>query len=133
MVVKYALGAASLMAVAFLTPASAAPMSPMPQLGTESMVDQVRRGHRHRGFHRGHRHRHFGGHRHRNFGGHRFHRHRHGHRWHRHRHRHFGFYGVPFVYGGAYYGSCRYTRQRCAWRYGWHTGRYYRCVWRSGC
>lgn len=135
MVVKYVLGAASLLAVALIGPASAAPVSSPPQVGTgaEGMVDQVHRRHRHGHVHRGHRHRHFRGHRHRHFG----HR-RHYHRWHRHRHshrrhRHWGFYGAPFIYGGAYYGSCRSTRQRCAWRYGWHTSRYHRCVWRSGC
>jgi hypothetical protein len=28
---------------------------------------------------------------------------------------------------------CRYWRHECADRWGWGTGRYYRCLWRHGC
>jgi hypothetical protein len=28
---------------------------------------------------------------------------------------------------------CRKWRRVCAWRWGWGTRRYYRCLWRHGC
>jgi hypothetical protein len=28
---------------------------------------------------------------------------------------------------------CRYWRHECAQRWGWGTGRYYRCLWRHDC
>lgn len=138
MMARMTLGAAAIAAAALLmTPASAAPLAQTKQapaaLGSENIVDQARRGGRHfrggRGFRhfrggRSFRFRHYRGHR----GFRRWHRHRH-HRWHRHRH----VWGYPFFYYGGYGRSCRYWRHRCAARYGWHTGGYYRCVWRAGC
>jgi hypothetical protein len=141
---KFTLGAATLFAAALMTPVSAAPLSSLTPAAApaDGLVEQVRR--RGRGHFRGGRsYRHFrGGRSHRHFRGGRSYRHfrygrrhRHAHRWHRHRHhrhRRWGWAGVPFFYGG-YYGSCSTTRYRCAARYGWHTGGYYRCVWRHGC
>ena len=126
-------GAALLMTPAFATPLAQTTQGPT-TLGNQSMVEHVRRGGRH--FRGGRGFRHFrGGRSFRHFRGGRSYRFRHfrGHRgfrrWHRHRH----FRGYPFFYSGGYGRSCRYWRQRCAARYGWHTGGYQRCVWRAGC
>ena len=141
---KLTLGAAALLAAALMTPVSAAPLSsPTPAAApADGLVEQVRRRGSGRGhFRSGRSYRHFrhgGRHRH----AHRWHRHRHVHRrhgyhrWHgrhHHRHRRLGWAGVPFFYGSSHYGSCSSWRYRCAARYGWHTGRYHRCVWRHGC
>ncbi len=39
--------------------------------------------------------------------------------------------GVQNVHYGRRY--CRRWRWRCADRWGWHTRRFYRCLWRHGC
>lgn len=28
---------------------------------------------------------------------------------------------------------CRYWHRECAWRWGWRTRGFYRCLWRHGC
>ncbi len=58
----------------------------------------------------------------------------------RHRHR---IHGFAYYYGGwwyaypwwesYYYDDCRYWHRRCAWRWGYGTWRYYRCIRYHGC